>query len=242
MAKNKEFFEYRGYSIPVKLVNLTGGGSDTWDEIANYHMAMYQRHTPISPDFHILEVGCGVGRDAMLLTDRLSEKDGKYIGVDIIQPSIEWCQENITPKHPNFTFKYLDIESQIHNPHGKRKTTDMELPAKSGWADLIILQSVFTHMFYDDIVHYMQEFRRILKPGGRVVASFFILNDEALKLIKKNKPQLSFQHEYGPGCFVNDADYPEGAVSYTPEKFEELLKDGGLELAKPIQFGVWCGR
>jgi SAM-dependent methyltransferase len=243
MAKKGEGnnFHYRGYTIPENLVDMTGGGTDTWDAIANYHMVSYDRYAPISPDSHILEVGSGVGRDAIMLTDKLSPK-GQYIGVEIIKPSIEWCNKNITPKFPNFTFEYLDIESQIHNPKGKLKTTDIRLPAPDDWADLIILQSVFTHMFSWDIVHYLKEFRRILKPGGRVVASFFIINDEAIKLVEKTNASLAFRYRLEEGCYINDIQYPEGAVGYTPKKFKEMLRIGGLQLDQPVHYGEWCGR
>jgi len=241
MKQTRKAFKYRGYSIPKNLVDLTGGGTDTWDKIAQYHMKAYDKYTPIEPTDTILEVGCGVGRDAIHLTEKLSSK-GRYIGFDIIKPSIEWCQKNISSKYPNFGFHYFDIESQIHNPAGKLKTTDIVLPAKDKSVDLIILQSVFTHMFSWDIAHYLKEFHRVLKPGGKVHASWFVLDDEARKLIKKSGVKLTFTHKIEEGCYANDKKYPEGAVGYTPEKFNELLQIGGLELAQPIHKGFWCGR
>jgi len=240
MAKQPTY-KYRGYTIPRRLIDLTGGGVDTWDDIARYHMDAYDKYTPFKSDANILEVGCGVGRDAIHLLDRLSDK-GTYIGMDIIKPSIDWCTQHISSQHPNFTFHYADIHSPIHNPKGKLKVTDTHLPAGEAWADLIVLQSVFTHMFSWDIAHYLQEFRRILKPGGKVFASFFVLDDEARELIKKTKPALQFKHQLEPGCFINNKTYPEGAIAYTPEKLHELLRIGGLQLAQPIHPGFWSGR
>lgn len=242
MTKILPDFKYKGYSIPERLVYLTGGGTDTWDDIATYHQKAYAKYTPIKPTDTILEVGCGVGRDAIPLLDILS-KDGQYIGFDIIKPSIDWLNKNIGTKHKNFTFHYYDIGSQIHNARGKLKTTDIVLPAKDSSVDLIILQSVFTHMFSWDIAHYLKEFNRVLKPNGRVFASFFILDDEAKKLIASNKSiKLRFKHKIEEGCYTNDKKYPEGAVAYTPEKFNELLEIGGLKLAQPIHKGFWSGR
>lgn len=234
-------FKYKGYSIPSRLVDLTGGGAETWDDIALYHMKAYEKYTPIKPNFTILEVGCGVGRDAIHLADTLSS-EGRYIGFDIIEPSIKWCTDNITANHPNFEFHYFDIDSQIHNPAGKLKPTEIKLPAKDNSVDLIILQSVFTHMFSWDIAHYLKEFKRVLKPTGKVHGSWFILDQDAFKYIKKTKSKLSFKHELEPGCYINDKNYPEGAIGYTPEKFNELLQIGGLELAQPIHKGFWSGR
>lgn len=242
-----KIFSYNGYEIPVDLVNLTGGGIDTWDEISKSHKAQHVKYSPILPDHNVLEIGCGVGRDAIQLAELLSE-EANYIGIDIIRPSIEWCQENITKEHPNFKFYYLDIESQIHNPTGNNKTTEVKLPLESNSIDRIILHSVFTHMFKVDIIHYLKESKRILKPGGTVFASFFILDNEALSLIKnetKNQSgtvNLTFRYNYGEGCFINDKDYPEGAVGYLPEAFEEILKKSGMKLSQSIHYGYWSGR
>lgn len=233
-------FKYKDYSIPVRLVDLTGGGTETWESIAKYHQSAYAKYAPIKPSHNVLEIGCGVGRDAIELTEKLT--DGKYIGIDIIKPSIEWCQQNITRRFPNFEFHYLDINSPIHNPRGKLQTTGINLPVENAWADRIILQSVFTHMFSWDIVHYLKEFKRVLKPGGKVFASFFILDDETERLIKAGKSKFSFEHKVEDGCFTNDPDYPEGAVAYTRETLDQLIKFGGLALDQPIHYGVWSGR
>src|SRR5665811_201496 len=159
-------FEYNGFRIPIDLVNLTGGGVDTWEEISLGHQDQLEKYSPIDPDHHVLEVGCGVGRDAIQLTSHLSA-NGSYDGVDIIKPSIEWCQNNITSRFSNFRFHYLDIYSQIHNAGGHLKTTDVKLPVEDHSIDRIILHSVFTHMFEEDIVYYLHEFERILKPDGK---------------------------------------------------------------------------
>lgn len=243
-------FHYKGFHIPIPLIDLTGGGVETWDMIGKGHMDQYNAYAPIKPDHHVLEVGSGVGRDAMQLIDLLNEK-GRYTGFDIIRPSIEWCQQNITPKHPNFTFFYFDIQSQIHNAGGSIKTPDVRLPAADESIDRIILQSVFTHMFEEDITHYLKEFHRVLKPNGRVVASIFITDPESLRMAQTaneksniHKP-LKFEHTYGPkesGCFINDQAYPEGAVGYTEEALQRMLSASGMELDQPIHRGLWCGR
>jgi SAM-dependent methyltransferase len=236
-----ELFEYRGYSIPVDLVNLTGGGTDTWDAISKGHMVEYERYCPIAPDAAVLEIGCGVGRDAIQLTTHLSPK-GSYIGIDIIRPSIEWCQQNISTKYPNFTFHYLDIGSQIHNPGGSEAVTSVLLPVRTRSIDRIVLHSVFTHMFRNDIVHYLREFARVLRPGGQVMASVFVVDDESLELARSTGQSLTFAFPYGDGCRINDERFPEGAVGYTPDALDDMLARGGMQLVGPIHRGFWCGR
>ena len=245
MAQTK-MFKYDGYSIPEDLVILTGGGTDDWEVISKYHVEMYRKYTPLNPDDFVLEVGSGVGRDAIQLTKILSDK-GKYVGFDIIKPSIDWSTKNITKRHKNFVFHYYDINSQIHNSGGTIKTTDIKLPAKDNSVDRIFLHSVFTHMFEKDIVHYLKEFNRVLKHDGLVIASFFVIDDAALKSLRDGKSKghrhaLSFQHKLNKDCYVNDKDYPEGAVGFTPRKIKSMLRRGNLGLhGRFAHRGVWSG-
>ena len=248
MSNNKvvKIFKTDGYAIPTDLVMLTGGGTDDWDRISEYHVEMYRKYTPLGPDDSVLEVGCGVGRDAISLTKILSDK-GQYVGFDIIKPSIDWCRQNITKKHKNFRFHCYDINSQIHNSGGTMSTTDIKLPAKDGSVDRIFLHSVFTHMFERDIVHYLNEFRRVLKPDGLVLASFFILDEAALDSLRKGKSKghrhsLSFDYKLGKDCYINDENFPEGAVGYTPDKIRSMLKKAGLGIhGKYAHRGIWSG-
>jgi ubiquinone/menaquinone biosynthesis C-methylase UbiE len=236
-----EVFDYETYQIPVDLVNLTGGGIDTWHEISVGHMLEYSTYCPIEPDHSIVEVGCGVGRDAIQLTKMLSSH-GRYLGVDIIAPSIRWCQDNITQRHPNFRFAHFDVKSQIHNSNGVLSTRDIRLPVPDASVDRVILQSVFTHMFEDDIVHYLKEFRRILHSDGAVFASVFLTDDASLAMAKETGQTLTFPFVYGDDCRINDERFPEGAVGYTEEALARMAQRGGMRFDQPIHRGFWCGR
>jgi SAM-dependent methyltransferase len=233
-------FEYKGYRIPVDLAYLTGGGPDTWEPVSRHHMDAYDRYTPIDPSASVLELGCGVGRDAIELTGRLSER-GSYIGLDINEPCIEWCRKNIAGRYPNFRFCLVDVYSQLYNPRGTVRVQDVTLPADASSIDRILLQSVFTHMFRDDIVHYFRELRRVLKPDGLAFATFFVLDDTARAAIEKARPPLTFEHRY-EDYRVNNPRLPEHAVAYSEITIAQMLERGGLTLAQPIHYGNWSGR
>jgi SAM-dependent methyltransferase len=174
-------FSFEGFDIPLDLAILTGGGAETWDGISAAHLAAYARYCPLAAGHDVLEVGCGVGRDAIPLARVLGE-GGSYVGVDVSGPSIAWCREHITARHPNFGFAHLDIRSEFYNPQGSQAGHEISLPVASSSIDRIILQSVFTHMFEPDITHFLREFRRVLRRHGRVFASFFVLDEESMGL------------------------------------------------------------
>ena len=55
----------------------------------------------LHPDHRVLDVGCGIGRTAIALTDYLSSS-GSYEGFDIVPKGIDWCQKHIAAKYPTF--------------------------------------------------------------------------------------------------------------------------------------------
>jgi SAM-dependent methyltransferase len=235
-------FQYRNYEIPVELINITGAGPESFGAISESHMAQLAEYTPILPDHHVLEIGCGIGRDAIPLADLLPR--GSYLGVDVIRDSIDWCNANIARLHPNFRFVHFDVRDQLHNPRGTTRTLDIVLPLADSSVDRVIAQSVFTHMAEVDTTHYFREFRRVMSAGAMVFATFFIVNAAVLAKARSNPDRtpfhLAFEHEYGDGCFINDPEHPMGAVAYNQEALERMVLAGGFYDYRIVR-GNWSG-
>lgn len=234
---------FRGYEIPINLMMLTGGGPDTFEVISNAHMDNLKKHVAIRSGQSVLEIGCGIGRDAIPLIEILGPS-GSYFGVDIIQPSIDWCQNNIAAKNKNFTFCHFDVRDQLHNSSGKLLTRDITLPLQEDSIDRIILQSVFTHMFPYDIKHYLREFRRVLNKGGLIYATVFLYNDKILDSARQTNLtpfNLRFEYELVEGIRLNDPVYPTGAVAYTKEFIDSLIDDSRLVNVREPLNGSWSG-
>jgi SAM-dependent methyltransferase len=240
---NPNMFNYEGFDIPVDLMLLTGGGPETFDAISKEHMTELETLIGVKPNDSVVEIGCGIGRDAIPLLKRLSNS-GKYLGVDIDKSSIDWCTQNISMKFPHFTFLYLDIKNDRYNPKGLMSMSEVHLPRESQTIDIIIAQSVFTHLLRPDALHYMKEFARMLKPSGLVLATFFITDDEILASARASNLtqwRLTFEHEIETGCRINNLLQPNEAVAYTMEVANEIVHEAGLRLAKPLVNGRWSG-
>jgi SAM-dependent methyltransferase len=236
-----ETFAWMGFKIPVDLIRLTGAGPESFEAISRWHIDQVDRAIGYTSNASVVEIGCGIGRDAIPLTQILGPS-GSYVGIDIIKPSIDWCAHNITSRYPNFRFVHYDVADQLHNPGGKLGIPDCYIPAREGSVDTIIVFSVFTHMLELGIRFYLKEFRRVLKPGGRVFATCFIVDDAVLAEIR-DKPvtvwQLAFRHDGGDRCYINDSDNPLGAVAYRQGKLHEMVLGSGLSLAQPIRHEGW---
>ena len=239
-SSDSHLMRYKGYSIPIDLVRMTGGPPEKWEGVIESHFSVYHRFAPIRPEHNVVEIGCGVGRDAIPLTEIL-RPGSFYLGVDVLRESIDWCRENITDRHPNFHFVHYDIFSQGYNPRGAMRTRDITLPVADGSVDRFILQSVFTHLFEEDITHYMREFARCLRPEGLVVATCFIQDEETLDLAEKHS-RYKFRYEHAANFRINDPGCPERAVSFSPAGLDRMLGASGLELSVPLERGAWSGR
>lgn len=234
---------YKGFRIPSHLIALTGGPAEQLEETGAAHIANFQRHVGIEAGMRIVEVGCGIGRDAFQLFDILGAS-GDYIGIDVTPDSIRWCTDNITRRDRRFTFHHFDAFNELYNPFGRGTSMDFAMPVADGSVDRIILSSVFTHLLEDEILHYMKEFRRVLKPGGLVYASFFLHTAEALEAAKTKGNTAwvaKFDLPLGNGLFANDPDYPRGAVALTDEAARRLIATAGLRLDRPYLKGWWSG-
>jgi ubiquinone/menaquinone biosynthesis C-methylase UbiE len=236
-------FKFHEFDIPIDLLNKTGGGIDTFEIISQMHMNLLEKFIGINKDHSLLEIGCGIGRDAIPLTKILS-KEGKYVGVDIIKPSIDFCNENISKLYPNFNFVHFNVKDQLHNPDGSSQMIEYKLPMEDKSVDRIFAWSVFTHMYEEDIQYYLKEFKRVLKDDGEIYTTCFIITDDVLKKARETNLtifDLRFEHKLSEDCFINDPNFPLGAIGYSPARWKTIIDKSGLKLKRNFVQGVWCG-
>ena len=205
---------------------------------------VFKRHSIdlglLQPDHNVLDVGCGVGRVAVALTSFLSPESG-YWGLDITRNGIQWCRNEITARYPNFHFEWCDVYNKVYNPTGKQRATTYTFPFADSTFDFVLLSSVFTHMLPADVEHYLSESSRVVKPGGRCLATFFLLNDESRKLIAAGSSKQQFAHEIDGGRVANK-NLPEAAVAYDEDGVRQLYENVGFRTDESIFYGSWCGR
>jgi SAM-dependent methyltransferase len=100
----------------------------------------------------VLDFGCGAGK---LLRHFLPEAERvEFIGCDIDERSVAWLRENLSPP--------LSVFVCGEEP-------GLDLPDEH--VDLALAMSVFTHLT-DHWAGWLREIHRVLRPGGRFVATF----------------------------------------------------------------------
>jgi ubiquinone/menaquinone biosynthesis C-methylase UbiE len=225
---------------PVKLILYVGakGPSDfirVGREFTNYLLDF----CGLQPENSILDVGCGCGRIAIPLTDQLS-KNGRYCGFDIDKDCITWLQNNISHNHSNFAFIHADIYHHLYNPKGKCLSEEFTFPFENDSFDIIYLASVFTHMLPGEMEHYLSEISRVLKKGGKCLITYFLINEDSLRLIKNNESTLGINHKE-ENYWTSNPNSPGESVGYEEAQLRKLYNRFGLKIFS-IFYGSWCGR
>jgi ubiquinone/menaquinone biosynthesis C-methylase UbiE len=93
----------------------------------------------------VLDFGCGIGSSSFMFTP------SKYIGVDCDCRRIDYARK----LYPEYTFAEL-----------KNNT----LPVPDHSVDYIVILSVLHHIPTEAVSEYLEEFKRVLKPSGRIIA------------------------------------------------------------------------
>lgn len=225
-------------SIPPTRLHFVGHGSFTATgfEFLRY----FTEFGHLQPTDAVLDVGCGIGRMAIPMTNFL--RHGRYCGIDIVPEGIEWCQQNITPKHPNFTFQLSDIYNKKYNPKGKWKASEYRFPFEDSQFDFAFLTSVFTHLLPEDAEHYLAEVSRVLRPGGRLLSTWFILNDESRALLRGGSGRSIVNEYRGQDVMVADVKVPEEAIAFSDAWVDRTFSRAHLKRDDTVHFGSWCGR
>ncbi|MEL6737418.1 MAG: class I SAM-dependent methyltransferase [Pseudomonadota bacterium] len=185
-----------------------------------------QGRAGLTPQSQVLEIGCGCGRFAFALADTLEQ--GGYTGVDIDKPSIEAANRNAFLSKKRFTFQHIDVHNTEYNPGGTTPASQYRFDFPENSFDVVFLVSVFTHMLPDDVRNYIKEIGRILKPGGRVMLTTFIMD------VGTTFGEAEFVYGSGP-YRSSHKDMHEICVGYFAEFFDECFAQSGLEpLGEPV--------
>lgn len=143
------------------------------------------KHLPEKKNISVLDIGCGNGA----LLNALAWRVAKGTGIDVSSGILEYARK-LNQHHSHLTFK------KIEGP---------EIPVENHSVDVVISMLSFRYLDWDPL---MEEIKRVLKPGGKVL----IIDMVTVPVKWKEYPGLikSKLHQY--------------AQRYTQKKFHANLK------------------
>jgi ubiquinone/menaquinone biosynthesis C-methylase UbiE len=121
------------------------------DSIGDVEFAILDQYG-LRAENYLIDVGCGSGRLARRAA--LSPRLG-YLGTDVSQDLLDYARESCG----RTDFRFVCVDS-------------VTIPERDGVADFVAFFSVGTHMLHEEFFVYLEDARRVLRPGGRIVFSF----------------------------------------------------------------------
>ena len=215
--------------VPAQRDVFIGGGD--FVSVGEAFFNTQKRHG-LTPDMDVLDAGCGQGRMARPLIGFL--EGGSYTGFDIVKKGIDWCVREYADV-PNFKFIHADVYNLRYNKGGKTPAKDYRFPFEDNSFDRVFLTSVFTHMYAEDIENYLSEIARVLRPEGKALITWFLLDDISRGA---EKPIIHFDYDVDKVSKTTTRENPEAAIAFDMDYAKSLYKKFGLKF-ETHERGYW---
>ncbi|MFB0875122.1 MULTISPECIES: methyltransferase domain-containing protein [unclassified Sphingobium] len=160
-ARNRAFVAaHPGFAVPPADLAFDAYNKVDW---ADYHdsgraqagvfAGLIRNHMAGDAPLHVLEWGCGPGRLIRHMPELLGARAGRITGTDYNVATIDWCRAKL----PGIDFALNGLAPP--------------LPITDGSVDVVYNFSVFTHL--SEAMHHawIAELRRVLRPGGMLIAT-----------------------------------------------------------------------
>jgi SAM-dependent methyltransferase len=195
----------------------------------------------------ILDIGCGTGLLA-IASEPFLGPTGKYIGIDIMKTDVDFCRRHYPAE--NFEFIHFDARNPAYAP--AQNDTLSQWPIGESSEDLVTALSIWTHLREDEATFYFKEISRVLKPKGKAIVTFFLLDALYHKTLGGRAHEEGRYHRtlqdrwifdqpaYGSDAWLYPkwADIPEMAIGVTETGLERLVSASGLRI-KAYYPGNW---
>jgi len=96
-------------------------------------------------------------------------------------------------------------------------------------------------MLSREVQHYLHEINRVIKPEGRAMVTFFVLDELAKKAVAEKKATANLVYAFDEHSYYSHKNVPEAEIGFLQEWIEAAVSRAGLRIEK-ILYGSWSGR
>ena len=221
--------------LPPLRLRLHKDSDDNFRMMAG-HLAQVLYRLGLRDEDALLDVGCGVGRLAIGLLDEPRFR-GRYVGFDVSAKHVRWARRHLQPLSPRFRFRLVDVHNERYNPDGALTGDAVRFPVRSDAFDTACLFSVFTHFEAEDVATYLHELHRVLRPGGRAVATWFLWDEGRRHDVETG--DYPMVHQRDEHVLYADPERPLFAIAHHLDAVRALVADAGLDVER-IELGTWA--
>ena len=228
-GKSHKYVPPRGY-----IYTGSPASAEKYVEQGRHQVRLLKEFIQLQPDDAVLDVGSGIGRSAIALTEFLNQ-NARYQGFDVVKKGVDWCNKKIAKDFPNFRFTYVPLFNDLYNQE-KNEAVDFVFPYENGLFDKTFSFSVFTHMKISEIEHYFTEINRVTKPGGLSLHTFFLYEDADAQYISSRQ---HFRFPVDKGNYKLMSEKVESAnIAIHKAELKAMAERSGLEIMKIVD-GFW---
>ena len=194
----------------------------------------------LTPNDHIVDIGCGCGRLAIPFGYFLNRDHGRYTGTDVWAEGTDWCSRQLSTEFPNLDFHCLHADSNYYFTDHPDYDTQNHFPLSflaDSSVDGVFAVSVFTHLTLNDTSWYLNEIARTLRPGKLAYVTGFIIDEWFHHYVASSGLHSEVrQHEDGGFYAYQGQDHFAGLTLAT---WRSLFDAAGLHLVS-IDLGAWA--
>ncbi len=210
-----------------------------WAHVIGIFQTMMNLHLQKKEGNKICDVGCGTGLLG-IASEPFIGRGGKYTGIDVMKDDIDFCRSHYPSS--SFEFIHFDVANAVYAP--AQKYTKSKWPVENGSFDLVTALSVWTHLKEEDALFYFKEISRILKPHGKAMVTFFLLDEQYRRSLEVRSNMAGRFHmtlqstwvfdqpSYGSDAWFHPkwVQVPEEAIGVTEFGLDRLTSSSGMRL------------
>lgn len=198
-----------------------------------------------------VDYGCGLGRLATAFHEAGPEV-GTYLGWEPEVNALTWLTSAYREFNERFVFGGQKLDSALnyvtHNGRDNSSELSGAIPSEESWAaflegvtpNLFVSQSVFTHMWPEDIVATLKLMAGSVASDGVMVHTWLIVDQVAEEAIKVGAADRSLPHSVR-GVRTYSKKNPLVCTAYPIDLMMDVYREADVPVSE-VMFGSWAGR
>lgn len=188
---------------------------------------------------HIVDVGSGCGRLSLPFS-RFLGSAGRYVGIEVWEQANDWCRAHMQDVVADVSFITQAARNNYYfePDNGMDNDFRMEQLASDSF-DVGVALSIFNHLKKKDVLAYISELSRVLKPGAAAYITGFVIDDAFFDYVARSGLHTQVREDAQErGCYYAYT-LQDFFAGFTLPVWYEMFRAYGLRVAC-FETGSWA--